>query len=558
MVEPRPRARIRASFFPAIALEPRSGIPLYRQIYDWFRGAIVDGRLRPGQRIPSTRALASELGVSRIPVLVAFEQLQAEGYLEPRVGSGTLVARSLPEVKRRGGPRTRPRPQGPRRLSRDGKRLAAVPPPVWLHTLGAFRASLPSADHFPAAIWSRLLARHARRASMDLLAYTHAMGYLPLREAIAEYLATVRSIRADPQQIMIVTGSQQGLYLSARVLIDPEDPVWMEEPGYHGAHQAFSAFGARLVPVPVDAEGLDVEEGLRRSPSARAIYVTPSHQYPLGMTMSAARRLRLLDWASRQGAWILEDDYDSEYWFTARRPSSLHGLDADARVIYLGTFSKVLFPALRLGYVILPEDLVSAFTAAREEADICASTLTQAALTDFIREGHFARHLRRMRTLYAERRLALLAAIADRLGPDYDLLHAEAGMHLVLVLPDGLSDVVIARRAGARASRRSRSPAIIWAAAPAADWSSGMAAPIRRPFAMASPGSRPSSVRLVDDASASASAASASGGQPHRSSRDPRARSPRSSSFPRYGCRRKTPAPNARDRDRVCPTRSAL
>ena len=321
---------------------------------------------------------------------------------------------------------------------------------TWLNRLGAFRVSLLALDQFPSEIWSRLVARNARKTTPDLMAYGDVMGYVPFREAIAEYLGAVRAVRCDPAQVMVVTGSQQGLHMSARVLLNRGEPVWMEEPGYPGAHQAFAGVGARLIPVPVDGEGLNVEEGMRRGRHARAAYVTPSHQYPLGTTLSATRRMQLLNWASRTGAWIIEDDYDSEYRFGIHPIASLQGLDADARVIYIGTFSKVLFPAMRLGYMVVPRDLVPAFAAAREAADIFPPTLYQAVLTDFMQEGHFARHIRRMRMLYAGRRDTLVEAIRKQIGDMLEIVSAEAGMHLVGLLPLGVKDREIAQRAAKR------------------------------------------------------------------------------------------------------------
>jgi GntR family transcriptional regulator / MocR family aminotransferase len=279
------------------------------------------------------------------------------------------------------------------------------------------------------------------------MAYGDAMGYVPLREAIAEYLGTVRAVRCEPSQILVTTGSQQGLQLSAHVLLDADERVWIEEPGYPGARQALLMAGARLVPVPVDHEGLNVAEGIRRARTAHTVYITPSHQYPLGMTMSATRRMQLLNWAARSGAWIIEDDYDSEYRFGGRPIPSLQGLDMDARVIYVGTFSKVTFPALRLGYVVVPEDLVDAFSTARDATDQFSSTLYQAVMTDFIREGHFARHTRRMRMLYMERRTALVEALHEEMGDRFEVIGTEAGMHLVALLSPGISDVEVSRKA---------------------------------------------------------------------------------------------------------------
>jgi GntR family transcriptional regulator/MocR family aminotransferase len=442
--------RVPDSFFPPIALDPSKKTPLYRQLFDWFRDAIVSGQLRPGQRVPSTRALAAELKLSRLPVLSAFEQLHAEGYLQTLVGSGTMVSQSVPDDASKPTTSARPVPavrKSPRKISRLAAAALSAPPQLWLNSLGPFRSSLPALDHFPIRIWSKLIARHFSRPLRELMAYGDPMGCLPFREAIAEYLGAARAVRCDPSQVMVVTGSQQGLQLCAKVLFNPGDPIWMEEPGYPGAHQAFTTAGLRLVPIPVDREGLNVKTGLRRSRLAKGAYLTPSHQYPLGATMTAARRVEILQWASRTRSWIIEDDYDSEFRFESRPIGALQGLDTNSTVVYLGTFSKVLFPALRVGYIVVPTDLVAAFSAVRETADIFSSTLYQAVLTEFIREGHFARHLRRMRTLYMKRRGELVDAIRLQLGGTLEIVGEEAGMHLVALLPPGVDDREVARLA---------------------------------------------------------------------------------------------------------------
>jgi GntR family transcriptional regulator/MocR family aminotransferase len=433
-----------AGIHPVIAVDRASVVPLYRQVYDGYREAIVDGRLHPGQRLPSTRTLAAELRISRLPVLGAFEQLVAEGYFESRVGAGTFVARALPDERiapaTRDGARRNPARPGPRPVS--GIPVEKTPEP-WLGGWGAFRVSEPAFEEFPFRIWSSLLARHARDHRVRLLRYGDTMGYGPFREVLASYLGAARAVRCDASQIMVVSGSQQALALAARVLIDPGDAVWVEEPGYGGARDALRMAGARLVPVPVDAEGLDVAAGTARRRRARAAYVTPSHEYPLGVTMSAARRLQLLDWAQGAGAWIIEDDYDSEYRYESQPISSLQGLDRDARVIYVGTLSKVLFPALRVGYVVIPPDLVPRFAAVRAASDDFPPTFLQSVLADFIAEGHFARHLRRTRTLYRERRTALVDAITAEAEGALKVMGGEAGLHLVATLARGKRDRAI-------------------------------------------------------------------------------------------------------------------
>ena len=442
-------ARVTASFLPPVALDRRSGVPMHRQLSEWFRHAIVSGQLRPGQRVPSTRSLSRELKISRLPVLSAYEQLFAEGYLETFTGAGTCVAQSIP-----GGPGPASHASVPASIepsaSRSVSRLASLleePPPPWLANQGAFRVGVPALDHFPRDIWCKLVNRHARRMPTELMTYGDPIGYLPFREAIAQYLGTVRGVRCDASQILVTTGSQQGLLITTLALLEPKARVWMEEPGYPGAHQALQSVGAQIIPVPVDDEGLDVAEGIRRSRNARAAYISPSHQFPLGVTMSATRRIQLLNWAARHGAWIIEDDYDSEYRLAGHPVASLQGLDTDARVIYIGTFSKVVFPALRLGYVVVPKDVMPACLNVRHAVDTFSSTLYQLVMTDFIREGHFARHIRRMRALYMERRSALLDSIETHMGGRLDIIGAEAGMQLVALLPAGVDDVAISRAA---------------------------------------------------------------------------------------------------------------
>jgi GntR family transcriptional regulator / MocR family aminotransferase len=443
---------LRAGFLPSIGLDPDASMPLRRQLYEWFRRAITDGRLKSGQRVPSSRSLAKELKVSRLTVVSAYEQLEAEGYLQTFRGAGTCIAASIPELRRRGGARTgraERRARGTRRTAMRAKRLLQVPdeprPPI----AGPFRVSLPALDHFPRRTWSRLISRHARGASIRDMAYGDPMGEPQFRAAIAEYLGAVRAVRCDASQIMVTSGSQQAVQITLSALLDPGDPVWVEEPGYSGMHRALLGSGCELVPVPVDGEGLKVEEGIRRQPAARAAYVTPSHQYPLGMTLSAGRRVQLLNWAQSADAWIIEDDYDSEYRFGTEPITSLQGLDTDDRVIYIGTFSKVLFPALRMGYLVLPKDLIAAFRVVRDAVDIFPPLLYQRVLTDFIRDGGFARHIRKMRPLYAVRRERMIEAIERYFRGVVEISSAAAGLHLVIRLPRSIDDKAAAARAAA-------------------------------------------------------------------------------------------------------------
>jgi GntR family transcriptional regulator/MocR family aminotransferase len=435
---------------PVVAIDRSSPKPLHRQLYEGYRKAIVERRLRARQRLPSTRGLAAELEISRIPILNAFEQLRAEGYLEGRIGSGTYVASTLPDELLTPAHRIsarKPLDRVSRRpIARRVEGLLPEKAAPWLRTPGSFHIGEPPLDRFPVEAWSRLVARHARNAGVNQLHYGEAMGLLSLREAVAEYLRTARAVSCEAEQIMIVNGSQQALEIASHVLLDPGSPVWFEEPGYFGARRALGLAGARLVPVPVDDEGLDVSTGIGRCPRPRAVFVTPSHQFPLGTTMSATRRLQLLDWARRCEAWVLEDDYDSEYRFGNLPIASLQGLDRDLRVIYVGTFSKILFPSLRLAYVVIPPDLVEAFIEARGAMDLSSPTFHQLVLADFIREGHFGRHIRKMRLLCRERRRVLVDALRRNL-PGLTILGDRAGMYLSVSLPDGLGDREICEKA---------------------------------------------------------------------------------------------------------------
>jgi GntR family transcriptional regulator/MocR family aminotransferase len=424
-----------------LPIDRRARTPMHRQIYDGVRRAILDGALRPGQRVPATRVLASELEVSRLTILVAFDQLLHEGYLVGRVGSGTFVSDTLPAAARRApGARATAVKERPPRARDDGG-------------IRPFRASLPALDEFPHAAWSRIVARHARSLAPIHMAYGDPAGLGALRAAIADHLRTARAVRCEAEQIMIVSGSQAALRLCAAVLLRPGHRVAVEDPGYTGAYTALVSTGAALAPTRVDEHGIDVgalETHRRAGGPIRAVCVTPSHQHPLGAPMSATRRMALLDWAHRTDAWVLEDDYDSEYRYVSRPLGALQGMDTHGRVIYLGTFSKVLFPALRVGYLVVPPSLWSAFVAEREAVDVFSSTLYQLALAEFLRDGHFARHLRRMRTVYGRRRDALLEGLARHCGDRLEVHNADAGLHVSTMLPKSVDDVAVVRRMAAR------------------------------------------------------------------------------------------------------------
>jgi GntR family transcriptional regulator/MocR family aminotransferase len=430
--------------FP-LALDRSGDVPLHRQIYDSFRRAILNGRLRPGQKLPSTRALASDLDVSRQPVLTAYEQLLHEGYLDGRHGSGTFVSAAIPDDLLQ----TRAPPGRSAAASTGQTPVESPPVAADGGRIGPFSIGEPALDEFPHRLWARLVARHARAATPADLAYSDPAGLLPLRAAVAEHLRAWRAVDCDGDQVLIVSGSQAALRLATAALLEHGDRVAMEEPGYPGARGAFLAGGVRPVPVPLDDEGIGLATLARLRRPLRAAYVTPSHQYPLGTTMSAARRLALLDWAEQKGAWLLEDDYDSEYRYVSRPLAALQGMDKHGRVIYIGTFSKVLFPAVRIGYLVVPRALRKQFVAARRVFDLCSPTLYQLALTEFLREGHFARHLRRMRAIYLGRRGALLTGLERHCNRYLTVFNADAGLHVAAELANGLDDRDLVRRMSA-------------------------------------------------------------------------------------------------------------
>ena len=434
-----------------LPLDRTLSVPIYRQVYDGLRRAILDGRLRPGQRIPSTRGLAADLGVSRLPVLSAYEQLLHEGYLVGRTGSGTFVSRDLPDDLLRAPTIGRLTPV-PRRSTALRKR-AVVNPPLpssWSFPVVPFQLGLPALDLFPHAAWAKIVARQVHAETVERLAYGDPAGLRSLRVAVAEHLRASRAVRCDADHVLIVPGSQAALRLAATTLLEPGDRVAIEDPGYFGAQRAFQAAGARIVPVPVDAEGLNVIALQRRGAETHVVYATPSHQYPLGMTMSAARRFALLDWAARHKAWILEDDYDSEFRYVSRPVGALQGMDSHDRVIYIGTFSKALFPAVRVGYMVVPPALWTRLIDSRFAFDVFTPTLYQRSLAEFLQQGYFDRHLRRMRSAYLERRNALVRGLARHCGDLLQVHNSDAGLHVTVLLRDSGDDQEVAERLGRR------------------------------------------------------------------------------------------------------------
>ncbi len=435
-------------------LPPRpEGVSAFRWLRNALRDEILTGRILPGSRLPSSRELARQYHLSRATILAALEELQAEGYLEGRRGSGTYVSEQLLQLPTRAvaPPRSSPgRPPVPPPGSaaassrpRMSSLAARVQPLVMAVKPGnrAFRTNLPALDLFPTTLWAQVAARRMRSATAADLLGCDAAGYLPLRQAIAAYTHQSRGVRCSAEQIVIVSGVQEGLDLSARLLVDPGDPVLLEDPGYQGAHALFQAMGARIVSMPLDAEGAAPSEPDFRA--CRLVYVTPGHQYPAGMTMSLPRRLQLLAWAGTYNVPIFEDDYDSEFRFAGRPIPAVQGLDQGGKVIFCGSFNKTMFPSLRLGYLVLPQTLLDPFLRAKAMTTRHHSILLQAPLCDFIELGHLGRHLRRMRKIYAER-FALLCQSAEQYLAEYlEIAPIEAGLQTIAHLRSGLTTLGI-------------------------------------------------------------------------------------------------------------------
>jgi GntR family transcriptional regulator / MocR family aminotransferase len=429
-------------------LDRSGGLPVVRQIYGQVRSAVLSGALRAGTKLPSSRAMAARLGVARVSVVAAYEQLLAEGYAEGRHGSGTFVSAdltSLPVLRRAARP-VKPRPTpAPARAFPEFERAATQT------DARPFNTGRTLLDARTMETWRKLTHRAVRSFGANDLGYTDPAGLIELRRSLCDYLRAARGVRCDPEQIIVTAGTQQALDIAIRVLLAPGDEVWVEDPGYPLTHAKLLLAKARPRPVPVDAQGLMVAAGRRAAPKARAAFVTPSHQFPTGVALSMARRLELLAWARASGAFVIEDDYTSEFRYSGPPLASLQGLDADERVIYVGTLNKALFPGLRIGYAVVPQALLPAFVSARYLMDRQPPTLHQAVVAEFMQQGHFAAHIRRMRQVYREQRDALAATLTRRAAGRLHVDVPDQGMHLVAYLEDRTSDTEIeaaALRAG--------------------------------------------------------------------------------------------------------------
>jgi GntR family transcriptional regulator/MocR family aminotransferase len=438
------------SFPFSLELDRKSPVPLHKQIYNQIREQIRTGRLAPGGRLPPARQLAADWDVSRITTETAYNLLTAGGYVQRRTGSGTYVADDVPDTGLVVVPERQTRGESSALLSARAKALSAQKTPSPKHPLGTpFQTDLPELGTLQTSL-RRLVARQLNRVDRLMVGYGDPAGLIDLRRAIADYITSHRGVRCSADQIVITSGAQQAINLCARLLLDPDDDAWVENPCYAPAVAALRSSGVNVVPVPVDAEGLIVQIGQEQSPAAKLAYVTPSRQYPLGVSMSMQRRKQLLEWATSRGSWIIEDDYDGDFRYQGKPLEALQGLDRNGRVIYVGTFSNVLFPALRIGYLALPEDLVDHFSTAKALIDRHVPSIGQAVLADFIAEGHFLAHVRRMRRTYAHRQSMLL-----KISREYwhDLLLVEpstGGLFGVGWLKESRDDTEISWRAAER------------------------------------------------------------------------------------------------------------
>ena len=450
--QPREQRRSSAIRLGVLVLDRSSPRSLHQQIYSTLRDLILTGVIAPGAVLPSTRSLSHDLGVSRNTASSVFDQLSAEGLIETKVGSGTRVTNAIPaDFLARKRARWLKVPKSAVRLLPDRARMLGGFSDTRAETMPrAFTPGVPAIDQFPIDEWVTLTSRHWKTATVRELCSSSAMGNSRLRNVIATYAGAARAASCTEDNILVVTGAQQALDICARTLTDPGAVCWIENPGYLGARHAFTLAGLQLVPAPVDERGLMVREAIATLPEPRLIYITPSHQYPLGGTLSLERRIALLEFADRVGAWIIEDDYDSEFGYEGAPISCLQGLDNSDRVVYIGSFNKTLFPALRLGFAIVPSDLVASFRTARLHSDGHPAAVTEAVLADFIANGSYGSHLRRMRAVYMERR-DLLIEMLLKYAPQIEVGVHDRGLHLVGYLPRDIDDRHISeqvRRAG--------------------------------------------------------------------------------------------------------------
>ncbi|MEH6403555.1 MAG: PLP-dependent aminotransferase family protein [Sneathiella sp.] len=434
-------SRIKNAYLANLSLDPDDKHPLHRQLFHKLQRAILEGLIKPGTRLPSSRLLSNDLKVSRNTVLTAFDQLTSEGYITSRVGAGSYISDKIPEELLQQPKSPKQSPTAPRDipLSKMAQGIG-ITAKRRLYQGGEFSPGTPELDQFPFEHWARLLGKHWRRPKRHALVGNPIGGSTILREAVAEHLGQTRAVRCTPEQVIILSGSQQAIHLVIKAFAEMGDPIWMEEPGFPGTRDSILSAGAIPIPVPVDEEGFSLIEAKRMAPDARLACISPSHQYPLGHTMSLRRRLDILQWAEEKNRFVLEDDYDSEYRYTGRPISSLQGLDTDNRVLYIGTMSKVMFSGLRVGYLVVPPDLVDVFLALRRDVDGHSPSVAEAPLAEFISEGYLSAHIRRMRMLYEKRQATLIHLLQSKMGGFLQIEPQDSGMHLVAYLRSDIND----------------------------------------------------------------------------------------------------------------------
>jgi GntR family transcriptional regulator/MocR family aminotransferase len=432
-----------------ISVDKKSGKTIHSQLYEQLKNGIYAGMLRPGDRMPSTRELGLELKVSRNGVLQVFEQLTMEGFLETKTGAGTFVSKNVGKIPKSKKEVVQPTQKHEHISTRPyGLNDAFKGHISSLELMRPFQASVPLLPEFPFAAWQRISASVNKNIAQLHLGYDDAQGYLPLRKALCDHIRISRSINCNPENMLIVNSSRQALHLTAELLLNSGDQCWMEDPGYPGATSAMQRFGGEICPVPITSNGINLDFAIQHYPKAKFAYVSPSHQFPMGDTMALSERVKLLNWAAANSMWVVEDDYDSEFRYNSRPIPALQGMDTDGNVIYLGTLSKVLLPALRLGYMVLPTaDMARQFATAKSAIDGQSNVITQAIVTEFIQQGHFSRHIRKMRLLYKRNQDDLVSLINLHLKDKLRPVPVEAGMHLVAWLPQHINAEAIAAKA---------------------------------------------------------------------------------------------------------------
>jgi GntR family transcriptional regulator/MocR family aminotransferase len=434
-----------------ISIKKKIGQTIHRQLYEQLKKGIYEGMLLPGDRMPSSREMSAELKISRNSVLQVFEQLMMEGFFETLTGSGTFISKNIGHFSKpkRSPPGVNPAKIPDLKTVRDfGLNGAFKGSESITEPILPFQQSVPMISEFPFATWARISAEVHKKMHTLHLGYDDAQGYFPLRKAISDHLRISRSIKCDPDQVLIVNGTRQALHLAAEILLNKGDQCWMEDPGYPGALSAIQRFGGEICPVPIAKNGIDLDFAMHHYPNAKLAYVTPSHQFPMGNTMALSERIKLLNWARDNNMWIIEDDYDSEFRYSSRPIPALQSMDDNENVIYSGTFSKVLLPALRLGYMVLPTKIIARqFAAGKSVIDGQNNIITQAIVSEFIRQGYFSRHIRKMRLLYKKNQDDLVALIKLHLNDWLTPVPVEAGMHLIAWLSVAIDAELIAKEA---------------------------------------------------------------------------------------------------------------